>query len=164
MFLFFQFTYLYIVYLLFYCSARSSLPASSNMVERDAQPGYSTFKQLCSKMPLVVRGPPRCVTHSLNSSTCTAYVHHQTLKVEFLAQNVPTPLCFTTQSPKPKAKHCLLETLPPLAHLKCTGSARPACPDYLAVNLDWRCHFSNFTIRAHHEVRVWQDLVWRWIT
>ena len=112
-------------------------------------------------MPLVVRGPP---LHSLNSSTCAAYVHHQTLKVELLAQNVPTPLCFTTQSPKPKAKHCLLETLPPLAHLKCIGSARPACPDYLAVNLDWRCHFSNFTIRAHHEVRAGQDLVWRWIT
>ena len=145
-------SHFYIVYSLFFCSARNSLPASSNMVERDAQPGYSKFKQsarqLTDELPLIpMRCPRLCVRHSLISNTCTAYVQlQQTLKVELLAQHVPAPLCFTIQSPKPKATHCLLKTLPPLAHLRCTGSARvaittfPAYPHDLAIDLDGRCN------------------------
>ena len=120
--------------------------------EQDAQPGYSKFKQsarqLTDELPLIpMRCPRLCVRHSLISNTCTAYVQlQQTLKVELLAQNVPAPLCFTIQSPNPKAKHCLLKTLPPLAHLRCTGSARvaittfPAYPHDLAIHLDGRCN------------------------
>ena len=151
LFVFFFSSHFYIVYSLFFCSARNSLPASSNMVERDAQPGYSKFKQsaqLTDELPLIpMRCPRLCVRHSLISNTCTAYVQlQQTLKVELLAQNVPAPLCFTIQSPNPKAKHCLRKTLPPLAYLRCTGSARvaittfPAYPHDLAIDLDGRCN------------------------